>query len=70
MCETNFFFNHILLIHSKKNDPSTGVWNISAHMIYNRYKHTASVLMNEAMLITGGFGSTGNYLNASELFQL
>jgi len=51
VCETNFFFNHLLLIHSKKNDPSTGVWTITGNM--NIDYHTSSLLMDGEVLVLG-----------------
>jgi N-acetylneuraminic acid mutarotase len=48
-------------------DPSTGMWTLTGSMNYARYYHTASVLMNGKVLVTGG--NFGNYSNSSELYD-
>jgi N-acetylneuraminic acid mutarotase len=49
-------------------DPSTQNWTIIDSMNNVRYSHTASVLMNEKILITGG-RNFGTALNAAELYS-
>ncbi len=49
-------------------DSSTGVWTVTGSMNYTRYLHTASLLTNGQILVTGGYSDNG-YLNSSELYQ-
>ncbi|CAF1449248.1 unnamed protein product [Adineta steineri] len=48
-------------------DPSTGIWTTISDMADARAGHTASVLSNGKVLITGGVGYV--FLNSAELFD-
>ena len=50
-------------------DPSTEVWSLTGSMTTGRYGHTASVLQNGKVLVTGGQGSSSSYLTTAELYQ-
>jgi hypothetical protein len=47
-------------------DPSIGIWTTTGFMKYSRYMHTASVLRNGDILVTGGLSQT--VLNSAELY--
>ena len=48
-------------------DPSTGIWTITGNMSSERVYHTASVLTNGIVIVTGGLiGSSP--LNSAELY--
>ncbi|CAF0910380.1 unnamed protein product [Adineta steineri] len=48
-------------------DPSTGTWTTISNMNKERAFHTASVLLNGQVLVTGGFDHS-DYLNSAELY--
>ncbi|CAF4919748.1 unnamed protein product, partial [Rotaria sp. Silwood1] len=50
-------------------DPLTGNWTMTDNMNHVRSGHTASVLTNGTVLVTGGSESDIT-LNSSELYQL
>ena len=54
---------------SELYDPSTGTWTITGNITNARYYHTASVLTNGKVLISGGLDSSGNYLNSAEVYD-
>jgi N-acetylneuraminic acid mutarotase len=50
-------------------NPATGTWAATGSMTFSRAFHTSTLLQNGKVLVTGGFGTTGNsYLN-SELYD-
>ncbi|CAF5173820.1 unnamed protein product, partial [Rotaria sp. Silwood1] len=53
---------------SELYDPSTGTWTITGNMNYPRDYHTASVLANGKVLVTGGENLFG-LLNTAELYD-
>ncbi|CAF4895451.1 unnamed protein product, partial [Rotaria sp. Silwood1] len=48
-------------------DPLTGTWAMTGNMNHGRYDHTASVLTNGKVLVTGGTGN--DYASISELYD-
>src|SRR5436190_11745543 len=44
-------------------------WTVAASMNTARSNHTATLLGNGKVLVTGGFGATSNYLNSCELYD-
>jgi N-acetylneuraminic acid mutarotase len=48
-------------------DPSTGTWTMTGSMNDARHSHTASLLANGKVLVTGGYGVS--VLNSSELYD-
>jgi hypothetical protein len=61
-------FNGIILNSTELYDLSTGIWTTGDRMNNPRFYHTASVLTNEKVLVTGGF-STSIALNSAELYH-
>jgi len=52
-------------------DPSTGVWTLTGSMNNARVLHTASVLTNGQIIVTGGEDNSGGlFLNSVELYNL
>jgi N-acetylneuraminic acid mutarotase len=50
-------------------NPATATWQTSAVLVNARYQHTATLLNNGRILITGGYQRPGSgTLGASELF--
>ncbi|CAF4025091.1 unnamed protein product, partial [Adineta steineri] len=58
---------YLALSTAKLYDPSIGTWTTTGNMINARYYHTASILSNGNVLVTGGFDNTGT-LNSAELY--
>ncbi|CAF5023551.1 unnamed protein product, partial [Rotaria sp. Silwood1] len=54
-------------------DPETGIWTKTGNMTMGRVGHTASVLTNGKVLVSGGFGYDGysyrGYLNSTEIYD-
>ena len=48
-------------------DPLTGMWTTTGNMTYTRRLHTASMLANGNVLVTGG--NNGGTLNRAELYD-
>ncbi|MFC1727828.1 kelch repeat-containing protein, partial [Patescibacteria group bacterium] len=55
-------------------DPSTGTWSETDDLIGGgtngkRYNHTATLLNNGKVLVSGGLGGGSNYLSSSQIFS-
>ncbi len=50
-------------------DPSTGAWTMTINMNYARYHHSASILTNGKVLVTGGQCNSTFVWNSAELYQ-
>ncbi len=50
-------------------DPSTSVWSNTGIMNYGRDYHSASVLTNGKVLVTGGYNIINSYLNITALYD-
>ena len=50
-------------------DPATGTWTTTGALNTGRYNHTATLLPNGQVLVTGGQGSSGNILASVEMYD-
>src|SRR5262249_48238309 len=50
-------------------NPTSGTFALSSNMTTARTAHTATLLGNGTVLVTGGLGTNGNALASAELFQ-
>jgi uncharacterized protein (TIGR03437 family) len=58
----------VALSSAELYDPSTGTWTATGSLITGRYNHTATLLPNGKVLISGG-NSTGQALDTAELYD-
>jgi hypothetical protein len=56
------------LSSSELYGPATGTWSMSGAMNSVRSRHTATLLANGKVLVTGGWNGTYPYLFSSELY--
>jgi hypothetical protein len=50
-------------------DPATGTWAVTRNLVNARFLHTATLLPNGKVLVTGGLGTAG-YLTSAELYNV
>jgi N-acetylneuraminic acid mutarotase len=50
-------------------NPATGTWAAAGSMTFGRAFHTSTLLQNGKVLVTGGFGTSGNSYTNSELYD-
>ncbi|CAF3764062.1 unnamed protein product [Adineta steineri] len=63
--------DNISLNSTELYDPSTETWTVMAHMSTKRWDHTASVLLNEKVLVCGGINSDDYFSPINgELYQI
>ncbi len=49
--------------------PASGLWTATTRLITARHYHTATLLLNGKVLVTGGANANNNYLGTSELYD-
>jgi uncharacterized delta-60 repeat protein len=50
-------------------NPASGLWTATTRLITARHYHTATLLLNGKVLVTGGSNANNNYLGTSELYD-
>jgi N-acetylneuraminic acid mutarotase len=50
-------------------DPVTGQWTLTGSMSSSRVLHTATLLNDGRVLVTGGYSSSGGFLDSTELYD-
>ncbi len=51
-------------------DPVSGKWTLTGSMVYGRWNHTATLLLNGDVIVSGGSGfSDGGFLSSAELYH-
>lgn len=50
-------------------DPSTGTFSATRNMLHPRFVHTATLLPNGTVLITGGFNNAEGFMQTTEIFD-
>src|SRR5262249_57359896 len=58
----------VYLSSAELYDPATNTWSIASAMSAGRNGHTATLLPNGKVLVTGGYNSSG-YLSSAELYD-
>jgi hypothetical protein len=51
------------------NDPATGTFRSGGQLMAPRYGHTATLLKNGRILVTGGIGRQGEYVDQAEIYD-
>jgi len=68
-CDDSFY----VLAETELYDPALGTWSVTGSLNNKRYEHTATLLPNGLVLVTGGemfeIGGNGNVLASAELYD-
>jgi hypothetical protein len=60
-----------VLFGAELYDPQTGNWTLVSNMTYARVYHTASIVLNETVLVAGGYDFVADVtLSSAELYYL
>lgn len=59
-----------ILASAELYDPDTGTWTATGSLATGRSGHTATLLPNGKVLVSGGTDSSGNSLSSAELYDL
>jgi Galactose oxidase, central domain/Kelch motif/PKD domain len=62
------YYTSTTLATAELYDPAAGTWSATGSMSTARYHHTATLLANGKVLVTGGYGSSGS-LSTAELYD-
>jgi hypothetical protein len=60
---------HIYLSSAELYDPVAGTWTATGSLHNGRERHTATLLTNGKVLVTGGYNGGGSLFNSAELYD-
>src|SRR5213079_2417208 len=61
--------NSGILTSAELYDPASGSWSATGSLNTARYTHTATLLPNGKVLVTGGYNGSGGSLTSAELYD-